>query len=353
MILTLCVGAHAQQPTKVHRIGYLTLGAKPAARDEAFVQGLRDLGWIDGQNIAIEYRWAANKVENLPALANELVVLKVDLIVALTTPPIQAAKNATKTIPIVMGPNADPVGMGFVASLARPGANITGMSSIMPELAGKRLELLKEVVPKLSRIAFLAYRPDPAHGLFVKQAQEAAQRFKIRFQPLVIAGIEEIEGALSAMTKERAGALIVQPLFISALGQGLRIAELAAVRGVSLPALGAVSPFITALPPGTPVNVNTAPPEVLAAILPDARGDTVAALVARRAERPFNDVADFRPRVPQGATLLSESSLAVRSDYFYVSVEARQGTTVARARALLRRGGPGKALPVVVWQVVE
>jgi general secretion pathway protein K len=140
---------------------------------------------------------------------------------------------------------------------------------------------------------------------------------------------------------------------LAANGPIVRIAELSAVRGVSLPALAAVSPFLTALPPGTPVNVNTAPPEVLAAILQDARGDTVAALVARRAERPFNDVADFRARVPQGATLLSESSLAVRSDYFYVSVEARQGTTVARARALLRRGGPGKALPVVVWQVVE
>ena len=235
--------ASAQQPTKVHRIGYLSLAAKPAARDEAFVQGLRDLGWVDGQNITIEYRWAANKVENLPALANELVGLKVDLIVALTTPPIQAAKQATKTIPIVMGPNADPVGMGFVASLARPGANITGMSSIMPELAGKRLELLKEVVPKLSRIAFLAYGPDPAHGLFVKQAQEAAQRFKIRFQSLVIAGVEEIEGAFSAMTKERAGALIVQPLF-SNLGQGPRIAELAAKN--RLPTISDASQFAEA-----------------------------------------------------------------------------------------------------------
>jgi putative ABC transport system substrate-binding protein len=210
------------------RLGYLSLAAKPSPRDEAFVQGLRDLGWIDGQNITIEYRWAGSKTESLPALAEELVNLKVDIIVAPTTPAVNAAKNATKTIPIVMGPNADPVGMGFVASLARPGGNITGMSSIAPELAGKRLGLLRELLPKLSRVAFLAYGPDPAHKLFVKEAQEAAQTFKIRFQPLVLAGVEEIEGAFAAMKKERAGALIVQPLFTLVLGQGSRIAELAA-----------------------------------------------------------------------------------------------------------------------------
>jgi ABC-type uncharacterized transport system substrate-binding protein len=218
--------ASPQQPTKVHRIGYLSLAAKPSERDEAFVQMLRELGWVDGQNIAIEYRWAANKTDILTALADELVALKVDLIVAASTPAIQAAKNATKTIPIVMGQNADPVGMGFVASLAHPGGNITGVSGILPELAGKRLELLREILPKLSRVAFLAYGPDPAHQLFVKEAQDAAQSFKIRFQSLVLAGIDEIDGAFAAMMKERAGALAVQPLFTT-LGQGPRIAELA------------------------------------------------------------------------------------------------------------------------------
>ena len=108
---------------------------------------------------------------------------------------------------------ADAVGSGFVASLAQPGGNITGSTMIMPELAGKRLELLREILPKLSRLAFLAYGPDPAHKLFVKQAQDAAQSFKIRFQPLVLAGVEEIDGAFSAMTKERAGAVIVQTAF--------------------------------------------------------------------------------------------------------------------------------------------
>lgn len=136
-------------------------------------------------------------------------------------------------------------------------------------------------------------------------------------------------------------------------GAVVRVAELAAVRGVPLPALAAVSPFLTALPAGTPLNVNTAPPEVLAAIVTDARGNAVAAMVADRAQRPYTSVADFRARLPQGATLPSELSLAVRSDYFYVSIEARQGTTIARARALLRRGDPGNAGPAIVWQVVE
>jgi putative ABC transport system substrate-binding protein len=232
LVLLLLVGngpvAVAQQQPKIPRIGYLSLAAQPDLRVEVFVQGLRDLGWVDGQNIAIEYRWAANKAENLAALAEELVGLKVDIIVAAATPAVNAAKNATKTIPIVMTGVADAVGSGFVASLAQPGGNITGTTNILPELAGKRLELLREILPKLSRVAFLAYGPDPAHKLFVKQAQEAAQSFKIRFQPLVLAGVEEIEGAFSAMIKERAGALIVQTLFPAVLGQGSRIAKLAA-----------------------------------------------------------------------------------------------------------------------------
>jgi putative tryptophan/tyrosine transport system substrate-binding protein len=213
---------------KVPRIGYLSLAAKATPRDEAFVKQLRDLGWVDGQNIAIEYRWAANKAENLATFADELVGLKVDIIAAAATPAVHAAKNATKTIPIVMISVADAVGSGFVASLAQPGGNITGTTNIMPELAGKRLELLKEVLPKLSRIAFMAYGPDPAHRLFVKDAQDAAQSFKIGFQLLVLNSVGEIDGAFQSMVKERADALIVQPLFSSGLGQGPRIAALAA-----------------------------------------------------------------------------------------------------------------------------
>src|SRR5918996_416423 len=145
----------AQQAKKLPRIGYLSLASQSGLREEAFIQGLRDLGWVDGQSISIEYRWAAGNVDRLPALAEELVRLKVDLIVAVATPVIQAAKNATSTIPIVMPSAADPVGTGLVVSLARPGGNITGMSHMHPELAGKRLELLRELLPKLWRVAFL------------------------------------------------------------------------------------------------------------------------------------------------------------------------------------------------------
>jgi len=149
--------------------------------------------------------------------------------VASATPAIQAAKNATTTIPIVMAAAADPVGIGFVASLARPGGNITGLSLQSPELAGKRLELLKEIVPKLTRVAFLAHGGDPAHKLFIKEAQDIAPRIGIQIQPILIEGPGEFEVAFSAMTRERAGALVVAPLFTgSALGLGPKVAELAA-----------------------------------------------------------------------------------------------------------------------------
>ena len=219
--------AEAQQPKKVPRIGYLTARAKPSGSEEAFQQGLRDLGYVEGQNIIVEYRFA-DGTDRLPEMAAELVRLKVDVFVASATPAIQAAKNATKTIPIVMATAADAVGTGFVASLARPGGNITGLTSIMPELAGKRLELLREVLPKLSRVAFLAYGPDPAHRLFIKQAEDAGESLGVQIQPLVVKGPDEFEGTFSAMVRDRAGALIVQPLFSNTLGQGQRIADLAA-----------------------------------------------------------------------------------------------------------------------------
>jgi putative ABC transport system substrate-binding protein len=227
MLVTVAVVAEAQQPKKIPRIGVLSLASGPAWQEEEFLHGLRDLGYVDGRNIIIEYRWAGGKIDRLPALADELVQLKVDIIAVRTTPVVQSAKKATTTIPILMLSAADPVGMGFVASLAQPGGNITGMSSMMPELAGKRLELLREVFPKLSRVAFLAFGSDPAHKLFVKEAREAAERARVKFQPLVITASEEIESAFSAMIKDRAGALIVQPLFINNLGQGQRIAKLA------------------------------------------------------------------------------------------------------------------------------
>jgi putative ABC transport system substrate-binding protein len=228
LLLAFCVPLDAQQqPKKLPRVGFLTLLANPDPREEAFVQGLRELGYIDGQNITIEYRRTSGEVERLTALAKELVRLKVDLIVARSTPAIEAAKNATKTIPIVMLGAADPVRSGFVASLARPGGNITGNSNINPELAGKRLELLREIVPKLSRVAFLAFGGDPAHKLFMKEAQEAAEQLKIHIRTYVIANTAELEPTLSTMNRERMESLIIQTLFIRGLNQGQRIADLA------------------------------------------------------------------------------------------------------------------------------
>ena len=218
--------AHAQPSATMPRIGYLALRAL-TAEDAAFTQGLRDLGWIEGQTIAIEYRQADGQVERLPALAAELVRLQVDCIVVRSTSVVQAAKAATPSIPIVMVLAANPVGTGLVASLARPGGNITGMSAIDPELAGKRLEQLRALLPTLSRVAFLAYEGDPAHRLFLQEAQDAAARLGIQVQPVVIGRVEDLESAFAAMRSAQAEALMVQPVFISVLGQAQRIADLA------------------------------------------------------------------------------------------------------------------------------
>ena len=234
--LALCVIAlvlawfgllEAQQAKKSPRIGVLSsrLGPLPT-REGAFQEGLRRLGYVEGQSITIEYRYAEENLDRLPDLVAELVHSKVDVIVAVSTPAIEAAKNATKTIPIIMAGVSDPVGTGFVASLARPGGNVTGLSLQSPELSGKRQELLKEIIPKLSRVAFLVHRQDPGHRLFVKEAQDAGQSLGIRIQPLEAAGFEEIKGAFPAMIRERIGGLIVQPIFVGT--HGLRIADLAA-----------------------------------------------------------------------------------------------------------------------------
>ena len=227
LLLALTVSVQAQSAKRVPRIGYLSLASQPGLREEAFLQGLRELGWIDGQSILIEYRWASGSPDRLPALAEDLVRLKIDLIVAVATPVIQAAKNATSTIPIVMPSAADPVGTGLVASLARPGGNVTGMSHMHPELAGKRLELLKELLPKLSRVAFLGYAAGTEQQPFVNEAQDAARNFRMRFRSLVVRDPGEIEDAFAVFARERAGAVIVQPTLIAPLGHGARIAHVA------------------------------------------------------------------------------------------------------------------------------
>jgi putative ABC transport system substrate-binding protein len=231
--LLAIVHVAAAQPTDKPRVlGILSLSAEPTLRDEVFERRLRELGWIEGQNARFEYRRAANKIERLPALAEELVRLNVHVIVAQSTPAVKAAKDATRTIPIV-SISADPVANGFVASLARPGGNITGVSMMMPELAGKGLELLREVAPKLSRVAYLAHGDDPSHRLFLKETGDAGRRLGVRVQPVIIRGPQEFDAAFAAMKRERAGALIVQPLFVNTMGLGPQLAELSAKNGLA------------------------------------------------------------------------------------------------------------------------
>ena len=199
--------AEAQPTGKVYRIGYLAMFPAPPGR-EAFLQGLRDLGWIEGQNITIEYRYAHGRLEQLLDLVAELVRLKVDLIVAVSPQPVQAAKEATTTVPIVMVAVADPVTYGFVTSLARPGGNITGVSLLLPELSAKRLELLREMVPKLSRAAVLWNAANPFRALDLKVAQAGARALGVTLQSLEVRGPDDFDRAFEAASRERARALI-------------------------------------------------------------------------------------------------------------------------------------------------
>jgi putative ABC transport system substrate-binding protein len=174
---------------------------------QAFQEGLRELGYVEGQNIAFEFRWAEGQYERLPGLAAELVRLDVNIIVAAGPNAIQAAKQATATIPIVMAAVGDPVTTGFVASLARPGGNITGISNMLPDLVGKQLELLKEVVPTVSRVALLGNPANPANESLARQAQDAARTLGVRLQPLWARDASEIDSAFTAI--QTADALIV------------------------------------------------------------------------------------------------------------------------------------------------
>ena len=189
--------AHAQQPAKVRRIGFLFYGSPgPSPELDAFRQGLRELGYIEGQNITVEYRFASGRVERLPELAAELVRLKLDVIVTPGTPASVAAKQATGTIPIVFAGVADAVGAGLIASLARPGGNVTGLTSISAELGGKRLELLKGVAPKASRVAVLYNPADRSNVLVLKELQEAAPALGLTLQPIEVRNPGEFAGPL-------------------------------------------------------------------------------------------------------------------------------------------------------------
>jgi len=238
LLVTLILGfllaslaAEAQQPGKISRIGFLSPSSPSDLRMQRFFEGFRhglgELGYVEGQNIAIESRWAEGKYDRLPGLAAELVRLKVDVIVTAAVPAIRAAKEATRTIPIVMASVVDPVTTGLVASLARPGGNITGLSTMAPELVGKQLQMLKEVVPKSSRVAVLWNPANPGNAPQLREAEAAARTLGVRLQPLEARNPNDFDGAFAAMTRQQAGALIV--LVDSMLNDHrTRIADLAA-----------------------------------------------------------------------------------------------------------------------------
>ena len=211
LLFALSASTQAQQPTKIPRIGYLG-GVSPsanAARIEAFRQGLRELGYVEGKNIVIEWRHAEAKLDRLPALAAELVRLKIDIIITGGTTATRAAKEATVTIPIVMTLDSDPVGNGFVASLARPGGNITGLSTLAPEISGKQLELLKEIVPRLSRVAVFGTSTNPANAQLLREVELAARAFGVKLQYLDLRDPKDIETAFRAASKGRADAVLM------------------------------------------------------------------------------------------------------------------------------------------------
>ncbi len=219
--------AHAQQTRKIYHIGFLWDGPDVFADAlEAFRQGLRDLGYVDGRTIAIEYRWADGKPERMRELAEELVRLKVDVIMAPSSIYTAAAKRATSTIPIIFMSHADPLATGHVASLARPGSNVTGLSLMMTETNVKGLELFKAAVPWLSRVAVIFDPATPSHGPGLKAVEDAAPGLGLRIQPVAVRSATEYEEAFSAIVRERADGILVlsTPLFIAGAKQ---LAELA------------------------------------------------------------------------------------------------------------------------------
>jgi ABC-type uncharacterized transport system substrate-binding protein len=227
-LLTTVFVAHAQQPAKVPRIGYLAqrntpTPTTPDAAADAFQQGLRNLGYVEGKNVLVEYRYAGGSDDRLRALVAELVQLKVDVLVSPALPVIRAAKQATKTIPIVMMTTADPVATGLVDSLARPGGNVTGLTRLTRELSGKRLELLKEVIPKVSRVGLLL----DADATDFKDYEIAARALKIQLQSLEVRSPSpDFEGAFQAAGKGRVNALVTVSGGLT-VSYPKRIAELA------------------------------------------------------------------------------------------------------------------------------
>jgi putative ABC transport system substrate-binding protein len=223
--------AAAQPPEKMPRVGYISPGSSSdpfrLRRFEAFRQGLRELGYVEGRNIALEPRWAEGKYDRYPALAADLVRLKVHVIVAVGGRATQVAQQATKTTPIVMSVVIDPLGSGLVSSLARPGGNVTGLTVMASDLVGKQFELLKQTVPKVSRVALLWNPANPGGAPQLREAEAAARALGVRLQTLGARDPQEIDSAFAAMTRDRAGALVVLPDAIFG-NQRKQIADLAA-----------------------------------------------------------------------------------------------------------------------------
>jgi putative ABC transport system substrate-binding protein len=237
------LAAVAQQAGKVYRIGFLSMGSGSTA-PEAFREGLRELGYVEGRNLITEYRWAAGKAERLPEMAAQLVRLKVEVIVTVTTPATEAARRTTSTIPVVMAAVADPVGSGLVAGHARPSGNVTGLTLMSTELVGKRLQLVRELIPKATRVAVLAYRGyTSATRPYLEAMRAAAQQMGVQLVVQEVNEAGDLPGAFTAMQRERAQALDVRASPFST-ENAKRIVELAAQH--RLPAMYDVRSFVEA-----------------------------------------------------------------------------------------------------------
>jgi putative ABC transport system substrate-binding protein len=235
--------ARAQQTGKSHRIGFLSTRSGLSEQDEVFRQGLRELGYVEGRNLIIEYRWAAGKEERIAELAADLVRLKVEIIVAAGGPSIEAAKRATSTIPIVMAAVADPVGLHLVDSIARPGGNVTGLTLMSTELAAKKLQLLREFLPKATRVAILSGGSVSAMSLYLEQMRAAAQQMGIQLFVQEVGEAGQLPAAFAAMQRDRVHALIVR-ISTLILDQRQRVADLAAQH--RLPAMYETRSFVDA-----------------------------------------------------------------------------------------------------------
>ena len=222
--------ARAQQPATVARIGYLGLGPASAvsSRVEALRAGLRDLGWVEGKNLVFEFRWADN-VDQLPGLAADLVRMKVDVIFATSSTLVEAARQATKTIPIVFATHADPIGSGHVASLPRPGGNITGLSELTTEIDAKALEILKEVVPQSTRIGVLWNPTTPSQVPGLQSVKAAGERLGLALSIVSTATVEDLDAAFASMARENVGGVFVMPAPVTVSFRA-RLAELALKR---------------------------------------------------------------------------------------------------------------------------